>query len=89
MYQYNNLCLHSLADKLQFNAFCKDRFTSHYLSADLVAPQYWKTDLLCILTDDLQAKASGFRKYGEKHQFLIKSGRHFRRDRNVNKIKKN
>ena len=31
-------------DKLQFNAFRKDRFTSYYMSADLAAREYRKTN---------------------------------------------
>ena len=36
---------------------------------DLAAQEYQKTNLLCILTDDLQPMASGFRKYVDEHQF--------------------
>ena len=66
-----------MADKLQLNAFRKDRLTSYYLSADLAAREYPKTNLWCVFSHDLQAKASGFRKYVEDHRFFIKSGRHF------------
>ena len=73
LYQYKNLRLHWFADKLQFNAFRKDRFTRYYPSADLAAPEYRKTILLCILTDDLQPKASGLRKYVEEHHVFLLS----------------